>query len=759
MRPAGTERAILDPMRQWPLRLGSVGLFAIGTFTACFLGGGSSELSDGGGDGGPGSDAMVLPFQADPPSVYVAKVKNILTGLAPTDSEIQQVTMASDPQTELATLIQGWQQQPGNTANTFGVSLNPYQLKLLRFFQLAFQQVQITNKDVETMLSQKTVTKNQAILPSIMSNIETSFAMTMLMQSVQGAQKFNIAPNTNTFAMTTAMMEFYGYLDAMQVDDTGNAPGPKDGTLLMGLPSTLYLTSKVIPPSDSANPANPNGNYMHWTNAAVTSAFCNGNTTVSLPMSSYNLHQALDGWWDGTLMGQCNGSFLGTAATSILQPSDFNDWRLITINQSNTPSAWTAWWDIASLEKLPSGASITFRVPRVGFFSTPAFFANWQTNDSNQMRVTMNQAFIVALGSSVDGTDSTTTSPTVPGLAIDHAGTSGACFGCHQLLDPSRGALMSTYSWFYHQQNLTTSPYNGEPDAGFGVPAGGYEFAFRGDVVPNINTVQDLGNALASHPNFPMAWAQKLCIWANSAPCDQAINANGQLQDPVFQQVVSAFASDGNWNNLVVNLMSSPIITNAVQTATEQVNGEVVAVARRDHLCTALNERLGFKDLCGLSGFDAAAYSTVVTEIANGLPSDSYGRGAAIPNLPNAPTLFSYAANQDVCEQIAVTLVDNPPIGPLCTTADEGSPRTTPCYWSSSNATNVTNAINDFVTLVMAIEPSDPRSAQAVSALTTAYQDALAAAPDAGGPATPTLALQTTFAAACESPSAVSIGM
>ena len=59
---------------------------------------------------------------------------------------------------------------------------------------------------------------------------------------------------------------------------------------------------------------------------------------------------------------------------------------------------------------------------------------------------------IVALGSSVDGTDPTTTSSSVPGLAIDHAGTSGACFGCHQLLDPTRSILSATYSWFYYPQ-------------------------------------------------------------------------------------------------------------------------------------------------------------------------------------------------------------------------------------------------------------------------------------------------------------------
>ena len=76
-------------------------------------------------------------------------------------------------------------------------------------------------------------------------------------------------------------------------------------------------------------------------------------------------------------------------------------------------------------------------IPRVGFFTTPAFFANWQTNTSNQMRVTTNQALIVATGAAVDGTD-TTVPPSTPGLDAAHAAPGTACFGCHQLLDPTR---------------------------------------------------------------------------------------------------------------------------------------------------------------------------------------------------------------------------------------------------------------------------------------------------------------------------------
>ena len=55
------------------------------------------------------ADAAPLAFQADPPSVYVAKVKNVLVGLPPTDDEIKAV--AADA-TQLTTLIDGWMGLP-----------------------------------------------------------------------------------------------------------------------------------------------------------------------------------------------------------------------------------------------------------------------------------------------------------------------------------------------------------------------------------------------------------------------------------------------------------------------------------------------------------------------------------------------------------------------------------------------------------------------------------------------------------------------
>src|SRR5690349_12286654 len=69
------------------------------------------------------------PFEPMPPSVYVGKVKNVLVGLPPTDVEIQAVTADS---AALGGLVDGW------------MALPQYRQKMLRFFQLAFQQTQLT---------------------------------------------------------------------------------------------------------------------------------------------------------------------------------------------------------------------------------------------------------------------------------------------------------------------------------------------------------------------------------------------------------------------------------------------------------------------------------------------------------------------------------------------------------------------------------------------------------------------------------------
>jgi hypothetical protein len=472
-----------------------------------------------------------------------------------------------------------------------------------------------------------------------------------------------------------------------------------------------------IPIAETLDPSSPN--YMHWydpdlTNLANAGPGCTEDPIV-LPVRGDALHFLIY----GSLVGRKNAAggtcqqFGGTAAAPQLVQDDFTAWKMVTIRAPKGSEKPTPFYDLATLR---SGSELVLATPRVGFFTTPAFFANWQTNTSNQMRVTINQALIVATGAAVDGTDTTVPSST-PGLDENHA-TLADCLSCHQTLDPTRSVLAATYSWNYHDQ----------VDPTFANQKG--LFAFQG-VTKQVANVGDLAATLAGHPLFASAWAEKLCYYANSKACD--------ANDPEFKRVVEAFTSSSySWNTLVRELLSSPLTTGAART-TATSGGVTIAVARRDHVCAALNERLGFTDVCGLDVFTKVTQRTI-PQIVAGLPSDGYGRGAVAPVLPNEPTLFYRAGMENICGAVAALVVDTPAKSQLPNVKQ----------WSSAAPDA---AIADFVALVMAVTPSDPRSAPLVAAL----KDHFTEATKQGAKATD--ALRSTFVVACLSPSFIGMGM
>jgi len=109
----------------------------------------------------------------------------------------------------------------------------------------------------------------------------------------------------------------------------------------------------------------------------------------------------------------------------VFTDADFADWHPVATRAPKPGEATTPFFDVA---KLRAAKELVLNVPRIGFFSTPAFFANWSTNTSNLYRVTMNQTLIVALGQSFDGSGNT-----VPvseaGLDAEHAGPGTPCYG------------------------------------------------------------------------------------------------------------------------------------------------------------------------------------------------------------------------------------------------------------------------------------------------------------------------------------------
>ncbi len=686
--------------------------------SACFTGNGTS--TDGGADG-----STVLPFQADSPFVYVAKVKNILTGLAPTQAEVDSVVNAQGDaakQAALVTLIDQWMQRP------------EYQGKMMTFFELAFQQTQISQADFNEIVPNgngSIGTSPNANL--LVQNVRESFALTVL-ELINEGQPISAAFTTTRFMMTPALAELYAFMDWNQIDDNEKITD-KFAAQFKTIGVTVEDTTPIAY-ADTIDASKP-ATYMHWyypnlnnvqpANANNPAPDCQADVRTWISTNNANVpsahlvHYLLYGGMEAYKINggpppnnNCN-AYNGNNANAVIAGTDFSKWQMVNVRPPNGSEPITPFWDMNNLR---AATELVLNVPRVGFFSTPAFHANWQTNTSNQMRVTINQSFIVALGAQVDGTDTTNPGGNPPGMDPTHMSAGGApCVGCHQILDPSRSILMATYSDGYGIQ-----PNKSQTKG---------EFVFNGVTNTQINTLTDFGNQLATHPFFPDAWVQKLCFFVNSEQCDPT--------DPEYIRIRDDFKNSGfQWKTLVEDLLSSPLTTNAVPTQTTQVTeGELVSVSRRDHLCTLLNSRLSLSDSCGL---DIVTTKSLVgiPEIAAGLPSDGYGRGAPIPVLPTSPTLFYRAGLENICEDVANEIIDatKPPANAVT-------------YSSSDSST----AIADFVATMMAIVPDDPRSSVMIGKLTDHYNAALA------NSATHTDALKSTFVVACLSPNVAGIGM
>jgi hypothetical protein len=645
-----------------------------------------------------------VPFEAVSPAAYVAKVKSVLVALPPTDDEIHAVT--ADP-SALKGLVVGWQQLP------------QYQAKMQRFFELALQQTQISIADFADQSYPKQLVINGTTAPLLVQGAEQSFARTML-ELISEGRPLTDAVTTEHLMMTTALKELYAFLDVYEVDDDGKV---SDGfkTAMPKVNVVAEAAQGPIPIADTLNPQSPN--FMHWYDPDVATANSDvagcAADPLAFPSSAMAVHRLLYGSLDGYKgsTGVACPPVAGSASAAPLTAADFSDWTMVSLRAPGAGETATPFYDLPALR---SATELVLSIPRVGFFTTPAFFANWQTNISNQMRVTLNQSLIVALGAQVDGTDATKTpgSPP-PGLDSAHAG-GGACFGCHQSLDPLRSIFAASYSWNYHNQL----------DPAWSAQKG--LFSFQGVTEP-VTSMADFGGALGAHPLFAQAWVQKLCYYVNSSPCLDS--------DPEFKRIVSLFQSSGYaWNTLVAELLSSPLVTNASRTATSDAHGEVVAVARRDHLCAALDARLGLADVCGLRAVTAKAAKALIPSIAAGLPSDGYGRGSVAPVLPNQPTLFYRAGLENICETVAAQTID----------VASANQQPNVKQWSSGDPDT---AIVDFVSLVMALAPSDPRSGPAGDLLHAHFTQAVAASQ------TPTNALKSTFVVACLAPSSVSVGL
>ena len=692
-------------------------------------------------DGTGGLATPEIPFEPVQARIYVSKVKNLMLGLPATEDEIAAVTQ--DP-TALKSMVDAWFVRP------------EAQAKLGTFFNKAFQQTQITQNDFFDQLS----VDNLSALP-MFAQAQESMARTAL-KTIADGKPFTETVTTHTFMMTPTLMSLYLALDQSQVDDLGkqtlSVPLP-DGTLSTTQafwvtyqppldPAAMPVVPNPIPLSETMDPASPN--FMHFASAAPF--------TCSMPQLDATGHVIVDAMGKAMKMDVAYNQRKYTSASSaflalfgfatkgyVNDPADPNGpptitvpadvtpdktflyqyncnggvsftppsvnaqdviWRPVTVRIAKAGEKLTPFYDLPTLR---AANEVVVRTPRVGYFSTPAFFANWATNKSNQHRDTLNQALIVGLGRSINPVDKGTSTVLDNGKDGQHSDPTSPCYSCHQTMDPMRNIFRQAYTYSYHAQHDPAQVYSTA------------SFDYLGEKTA-LASFDDFATALVNHPLYPVAWAQKLCYYANSSSCSE--------DDPEFTRVVKAFTdSTYDFHTLLLELFSSPLVTGQASTKTWRDVGETVSISRQDHFCAALTNRLQLPtSLCvGITD------KTTATSVANNIPLDGYLRGAEAPALSTDQTPFYRGAAESLCAYAAGITVDKPK--------------------SRYDSTKKDSAITDFVANIMGITSADPNSAAVTQLLSEHYDAAVKAG------AKPTDALKSTFITACLSPTSVAIGL
>jgi hypothetical protein len=689
----------------------------------------------GTGSGGPGGVTVTpMPFEAVTALTSVRKVKNMLLGLPPTDAEVATVTASGAA--GLQTLISTWITQSDFVAN--------FRDKMVFFFRNAFQQTGFTpTEDFKPQLLENggfdfgplgTGAVGDDAFARLVQNLQDSFAMTAW-QLVSEGRPLTEVVGTQRFMMTTGLKSLYLQIEMPNDQPFAFARGGNTTPLNW---SVNMNAGVMIPIEDALNPSS--ANYMVFDDqppAMTTSRFtigtqCQGTNVVATYTGYAMLFQRLLGMTP-RFPFSANPQCFEHAAKPYFTALDMSDWQWVNVRALKSGETRIQPFDLPTLRK---ATEIAVQLPRIGFYSTPAFLALWNTNDSNQHRVTANQTLLVALGQSFTS-ESTIVPLSTAGLDSTHAVNGSECYGCHKSLDPMRQFWGTQLDYndrndFPARASFTGAAANPRP----ATTGGGFAFgnvnlngASMLDFGPLLLQVADLSDQNQPISRFAMAMTQKLCFFANSAPC---VNS-----DPEFRRVASAFeASNFNFLSLIKELFSSPLVTGATATATAMQNGMNISILRRDQLCSALSNRLGKPDLCAQAVPLPSQAQTATAKIATAMPADAFSRGAESPVTPSDPTLFYRAASEMLCENIANQVVD----------ATSGT------VYQSSNAMP---AIADMVQKIMGYPPGDTAHyAQALQILQAHYQAVLGQNRN-----TATTALRSTFALACQSPASLAAGL
>ena len=384
----------------------------------------------------------------------------------------------------------------------------------------------------------------------------------------------------------------------------------------------------------------------------------------------------------------------------------FTQWSLVTVRRPNVGEATSA----LPATRDPAPAQLVLQNNRQGFMTTPAFFNQWRSNIGNSSRVQINQALIVGIGQQFDGTNYVAPLSTAA-MDAAHVQPNTACYSCHVDMDPMRTMYRRFHTYFGDVQKDAVQ---------MALPS---QFVYGG-VSKMTSGPDDLGATLAAHPMMPLAWAQKVCAFANSAPC--------LVSDPELQRIATDFGKNMSFNRLVLNIFSSPLTTYARATQTTLRDGVTFPVTKIDQLCPLLSQRLGLDDVCGLDPqANPQGDMKAVQTVTSIFPANSFARGTVNTGQANDPTLFLRSGAENVCARLSGQVVD------------AGSNNRFP-------AGDVETAVKNLVHLVMGVGADD--DTVPIALLTEHQKNAVAAGLSAGD------AMRSTFVVACLSPSVMGVG-
>ncbi len=641
---------------------------------------------------------------------YGAKVKTLLTGSPLTDAELLDLQADSNA---LAGMIDGWLQGPESA------------VVLERFFMTAFQQTSGDNASLFNLLGRNATGVGAFANPTsakademLNAGFSESFARTVT-HLLANDRSFREVLTTDEFVMTTAQMAFLAFTDDELVDDeqkhTVRTTNGDFDTI------TLVKDAADAPPLEQAlNPSSANfATFYHGALAAMPG-------TCSVPASlDIDTTQNVNGQFrlgggvtpsffvfSAVVLGRHQGiSKQGSTACNsgasnkqpLLTREDYKDYHLVKVRAPGAGEDATRFYDIAAMR---ASNELVLHTPRIGFLTTPGFFSTWATNEDNSSRVTINQALIVALGKSFEGV--AVTDFTSDAIDSEHANPESECYGCHQTLDPMRDFYRASYSNFYGQQmDEERTSLDGA-------------FVFRG-VEEEGNGVGDLAAILQDHPDFPYAWAQKLCFYANSAACPEGAE---------LDRVVGEFRdSDLDFKVLVRELFSSPLVTGSA--CLEGVDsGTTASIARRSTFCSELSTRLETPDICGIRTHfrDGTPLQNKLRDAVASVPDDSFSRAVVEPVVISETSMFTRANTEATCTLAAQN--DAMPFEGVSTD----------------------DATLEMVTTLMGMPASDARHTGALEILRSHVAEAIAAEK------TEEEALQSAFVLACMSPSVAGVG-